>query len=285
MNKVASLLLVGCIVSFSSFAQTSLWKISKNGNTLFLGGTIHLLRASDYPLPAEYDKAYNQSDMLVLETDVAAMQQPGNVQKLMAQGAYHDERTLQSVLQADTYNKLEAEFTKSGITMNVVQKFKPVMACLTLLTIRLQAIGATSEGVDMHFYKKSQSDEKQFAYLESVDTQIDLITKMGDGNEDDYVKKSLKDLRKVEKEFESLLTNWRKGNIEGHEQELSEMKEEFMELYNTMLVVRNKNWMPQIEKFLADDKKELVLVGSLHLHGPDGLITKLKEKGYSVEQY
>jgi uncharacterized protein YbaP (TraB family) len=62
------------------------------------------------------------------------------------------------------------------------------------------------------------------------------------------------------------------------------MNKEFPELYQSLLVQRNNNWMPKIDQYLSDKQVEFIIVGSLHLHGAEGLLKKLKDKGYLLEQ-
>lgn len=62
------------------------------------------------------------------------------------------------------------------------------------------------------------------------------------------------------------------------------MREKFPDTYAEMIVNRNNKWMPEIEAMLADKPTEAVMVGALHLVGPDGLIELLKKKGYKVTQ-
>jgi len=51
-----------------------------------------------------------------------------------------------------------------------------------------------------------------------------------------------------------------------------------------LLVARNDDWLPQIQRMLSDAPVELILVGSLHLAGPDSVLAKLTAKGYTVEK-
>ena len=75
-------------------AQISVWKVSKDGNEMYLAGSVHVLKKSDYPLPTEFDQAFENSDKLVFETDIAKLQDPALAQKMMAKGMLTDNKTL-----------------------------------------------------------------------------------------------------------------------------------------------------------------------------------------------
>lgn len=54
-------------------------------------------------------------------------------------------------------------------------------------------------------------------------------------------------------------------------------------VYESLLVERNRNWVPQIEAMLDEPGSVLIAVGAGHLAGPDSVITMLRDKGYQVE--
>ncbi|MFQ3190047.1 MAG: hypothetical protein ACI936_001177 [Paraglaciecola sp.] len=55
-------------------------------------------------------------------------------------------------------------------------------------------------------------------------------------------------------------------------------------MYQDLLVTRNINWLPKIVNMLSDQPIEFVLVGALHLAGPDSVLAKLKAKGYKIKK-
>ena len=82
-----------------------------------------------------------------------------------------------------------------------------------------------------------------------------------------------------------MLAAWKSGNRSEMEKTITgEMKQDFPKIYKTLLVDRNNNWLPKIEVFFESTEKEFVLVGAGHLVGDDGILKKLEERGYKVEQ-
>jgi uncharacterized protein YbaP (TraB family) len=65
MKKLLLSLLLILITCTQSFAESSVWKIRKGDSAIYLGGTFHILRQADFPLPDEFEKAYAASDMVV----------------------------------------------------------------------------------------------------------------------------------------------------------------------------------------------------------------------------
>ena len=134
--------LLACLVfSLQALADTSLWKVSKPGSHLFVGGTVHVLSAADYPLPDQFEQAYQQSSKLVFETDIAAVAGIEFQQKMMAAMVYTDGRTLRSELKPSTYRELEKYCKTAQFPLESIQSLKPGMAALLLTVYELGRLG------------------------------------------------------------------------------------------------------------------------------------------------
>ena len=77
---------------------------------------------------------------------------------------------------------------------------------------------------------------------------------------------------------------WEAGDTAGLNQLLTESFKEYPAVYAKLIIARNQNWLPQIEKYLAQDENYLVVVGAGHLVGDQSVVRMLQVKGYSVRQ-
>ncbi len=285
MKRLILLVLIFLTASQTAFAETSIWKVQSDKSVLYLGGTVHLLRQSDYPLPVEYDKAYEKAALLVFEADIADLYKPETQQLLVGKGLYRDGTSLETVLSPEAYGALKKYCEGVGIPVLFLNKFKPSMVMLTLLGLELQKMGIGKSGVEEYYFRKANADKKPVKGLENIDEHIELVTSMGEGNESNFILHSIKDLKETERIINALIDGWREGDEKKlYELFIKEMKDEFPNLYKTLLVDRNRKWLPQIEDYLQTPETELVLVGAAHLIGPDGVITGLKNKGYKLEK-
>ena len=107
MRLFTYLLCYTLLLVSSSVWAASVWKVSKDGQHFYLAGTVHLLSKNDYPLPAAYDTAFNQSSELLFETDLNALTSPAGLSKMMHQNTYSDGKTLEQVLSAEVYQQLK----------------------------------------------------------------------------------------------------------------------------------------------------------------------------------
>ncbi|MFL0810207.1 MAG: TraB/GumN family protein [Agarilytica sp.] len=265
-------------------AASPVWKISKNGQHLFIGGTVHLLAQSDHPLPKSFDTAYNQANKIVFETDINAMKSPAFLLKMNGIITFNNGQTLRNTLQAQTYHKLEAYFKARGMDILSFSGLTPTGVMLTISTMELQLLGMNpSLGVEMTYIASAQRDKKPLDHLESIDEHLSFIANMGGDDNDALLLQTLAELNALPATLAQLKKAWRAGNNAMLEQlTLSEMKKH-PHIYESLLVVRNNNWLPKIEAMLNDNPIELILVGALHLVGEDGLLRLLQQKGYIIE--
>ena len=277
--------IVFAFVGNTASADSSVWVATSGDDKVYLGGTVHLLRATDYPLPEEFERAYADSQRLFFETDISSMNDISVQTSMLQQLMYSDARTLTSVLSTEAYEALSNHLNTIGMPIMMMEKFKPGLVVSTLQIMEFQKLGFTPQGVDAYFNNRALSDAKPVGELETVQAQIDYIANMGEGNESDFILLSLSDMQEIATTMEDLIGAWRAGNNNAlAELFVDEMKAESEELYESLLVERNSNWLPIIEQMFSQGENEFVLVGAAHLVGEDGLLSMLEAKGYQVEQ-
>jgi len=279
------LLLSGLLLSGQSLAETSVWKISNNKTSLYLGGTIHMLSKSDFPLPDAFQRAFNNSDILVLETNIDETKTEAFQNKITRNMMYANGKTLKDVIDEQTFLKLQTFLNKRGIAVENVIQLKPSMVSIMLSVVEIKRIGMTEQGVDNYFFSMAKNKGMRIKFLETIDEQLSFLFAMGEGNENELISKTLRDLEQLEVTMRQIKLAWREGN----EKKLAnitikEMLDEYPALYSDLLVKRNNNWLPNIEKMLQSEETEIILVGAMHLLGKKGLLQQLRNKGYNIEQ-
>jgi len=285
MKRIVLEIFLAILLCSTASAQTSVWKIEKGPTVFFLGGTCHLLRPSDFPLPPEFDRAYRASDLLVFETDLRQLNSPETQRKLMSKALYTDGSTLDQHLSPRTYERLKRYCGDNGIPVELLRKFKPSILAVMMEAAELAKLNATSEGVDLHFYRQAKRDGKAVKGLETVDEQIALLADMGREDEDGFVRHALQEVASMGPFYESLVAAWKQGDTERLHELLIADFQKTPELYKSLLTDRNENWLPKIDAYGQTPQKEFFLVGIGHLVGPDGILASLRRKGYKVETF
>lgn len=276
-------ILVLLLSAIAAMAETSLWKVTHAGKTMYIGGTVHLLRASDYPMPRAFDKAFDAADTVVFETDIGALNTPQFKMKMHAHLTCAN--CLKSSLRSNTYRSLQAYADTHRLPMAFFDSMKPLQVVMTLVARELTRIGVDRPGVDLHYYHRAKHHGKRVTWFESLDFQLKILESLGSGDPDKMVRNTLKEVDRYGAIMFGLLESWRKGETKT----LERLGRQYLthgdsKAYKRLIVDRNKEWMPAIRKMLSTKKTELVLVGALHLVGENGLIRQLKRRGYRVEQ-
>lgn len=285
-NYLLAFALLVFIYTHPAYSNAPIWIAKKNGQQLIIGGTIHLLTPADYPLPAAFKKAYEQSEKLVFESDIQKIQDPAFQLTMMSELIYTDGRDISSVLSKETYQMLKTYCASRGIPIATLINFKPGMIAITLTMMELQRLGIMGTGVDAFFSAKAIQDNKQLGQFETAEQQLSFISSMGEGKEDEIITHALRDIAKLPTTWETLRTAWRQGNLKKlKEVALTPLKNDFPNTYETILNQRNNAWLPQIEALFKTKKATFILVGILHLVGEDGLLNQLSAKGYQVERF
>jgi uncharacterized protein YbaP (TraB family) len=265
-------------------AGTFMWRVRGDGGaTVHLLGSIHYMKEDAYPLPQVVEHAFSSSEIVVFETDIDELGRAA-VAMLAAAGLPED-TTLADVLEPELYRNLVERLDGVGLDRSTVDRMAPWMAALTLTSLELQRAGYFgSEGIDAHLAARAAADRKERRALESVEFQISLFTDMKPDEAADFLRYTLTEIETVIPMVDDIVASWKRGDVGQIEQLLVEGFDQHPELYSKIVTDRNRSWLPQIEELLADDVDALVVVGSLHLVGGQGLIALLRGRGYEVEQ-
>lgn len=282
-------LIVGLFVlsSVAAGAETSLYEITKGDQKIYLGGTIHLLRNSDYPLPAEFEQAYESAKILVLETDMKKASSPEFGQQMAQAFMYSGGKNLSQDLQPKLWQELQAFADERKFPLGQMSMFKAMFVSLALSMAEMQSKGfGVGQGVDSYFYQKAILSGKATEELETTDEVLAQLKSLADMDANLVIKTTLRDLHNMDRVLEQAVIYWRAGELEKLDDELAaNMRKETPQVYQQLLIARNQNWLPKIEKMFSTSEVELVLVGSLHLSSKDGLLAQLKKRGYKIQPY
>ena len=268
-----------------SHGETSLWEVTSDNGKLYLGGTIHVLRQSDYPLPAAYQQAFEEAELIGFETDLRQINSVSFQTSLLQKARYPGGESLADHLSEDAMGALQRYCRKAGVSIDALLPFKPAVAMLTILTLELSRLDAATTGVDNYFMQRAQESDKPVLGLETAEEQLDYLIGMGVGEESAFILHSLQDLEQLDSMLQQMIEDWRSGDTRGLNQLfIAPMAQQYPDIYQSLLVQRNQDWLPKIEQLLATEATELVLVGVAHLVGEDGLIEVLQARGYRVQQ-
>lgn len=265
-----------------------LWSVSDADNTVYLLGSFHLLAPTDYPMPAEIDRAFDDAESLVFEIDPREMTAPETMVTARKYMLYEAGKSLSTVLPKSTLDKLGKMAAAGGGSLQAMEQSEPWAISLGLVLGMTQTLGFKAElGLDQHLMKRAAEAGKPAAGLETIDDQMRAMDAVPYAEQAKGLDEFLSDPAEAARQMRDIHRLWRLGDVDRLDALMRvEMAEKSPHTYKLLNGDRNSAWLPLIEKRLSapgvDDT--LVVVGSLHLLGVDGLVEKLRAKGYTVER-
>jgi hypothetical protein len=264
--------------------KSFIWTIERDGRVGWLVGSLHLLTPDFYPLPDAMESAFSRADTLVEEVDTSEASDPALAALVLAKGLYPAGTTLSTQVSEETLARLRSWLMSAGLTVAPFEQMKPWMIALTLQTLALQRLGFDPAlGLDRYFRDASIETGKGFIALETAAEQIDFLDALSPRTQDLMLRESIESSDTDMSEITTIANAWRDGDVETVEQYALGTLADAPEVYRSLLVDRNHRWMPAIESCVRT-RRCFIVVGAAHLVGPDGLVTLLRDQGYTVSQ-
>ena len=265
-----------------------LWEIETPTNSVYLMGSIHYLRPTDYPLAPAVQAAFQDAENIVFEVHPAELLDPSTAMAFL-QGAAPDSQSeaLQIALQPGTesYEMVKDAALEFGLPIEPFHQFEPWFLAMTLSTNQLTQLGFSPEsGVELQLYEQAMATGKSVSGLETVEQQLGFFDNLSVPTQVDFLTQTAQDLDSLGPVLDSLVASWKTGDVEQFEFLAMGEQTEFSELNDVLLTQRNRNWIPQIEALMGRSEDYLVVVGSAHLVTDDGLVRLLEDRGHTVNQ-
>lgn len=284
--RLAALLATAALVAGSASADPAAWRIAgTGGGEVVLLGSMHLLRARDYPLPAAVDGLVDRAETIIMEVDLDDVDLASQQRLILEKALLPQGTELAEVIDAELYEILEQGTADAGVDLNLLTRFEPWFLAISMLEIGMRKIGFEAErGIEQYVLGLSRSDGKEILGLETIEFQIGIFDAMTPELQREFLAQTLTELEDAETTMNSMADAWRAGELEPLRDELLASFDEFPGLYDTLVTERNEKWVGSLEGMLDDGKRYLVVVGALHLVGSDSVIALMKARGHTVER-
>jgi uncharacterized protein YbaP (TraB family) len=268
-----------CVLPRTAVAVSCVWKVTgPNGGTVYLGGSIHALRSSDYPLPAAYNRAFDASSRVVFENDPKAASR--ETKELVRAGTYPRSDTLRNHVDPRTYAYIRRFFALVNVPETEFAKYRP-----WLLNVLLSSPSYEhwELGIERYLQRRAAAKSKPMSGLESPKEHNAFFVDLSD-RESEALLLILFINAAREGPSATMINAWRRGDVETLNRILRESFQDFPSLARRLIDARNQNWVPKIDGYLRSGQTYFVVVGAGHMGGPNGLLALLKARGCKLEQ-
>jgi len=271
-------------------AKSLLYEVRSPTATVYVMGSIHLAKPELYPLDKMINKAYAQSDVLVLELDPSSDQSVREMKKAMeGLGRYPSGHTIQTELSSRTYNRLQRYLDKVKIPLQEVEVLRPWVIVLHLSMVEMTRLGYSPElGLDQHFLGLAKADKKSIIELETAKEQMALLSKEDKTFQDKLLFYTLESMHEIEPMLNEMFHYWKIGDAKAFDKIMSLPLNDdpsLADIYDDIIIKRNYTMAQKIEGFLQTKKTYFVVVGAGHVVGEEGIVSLLKKSGYKLKQH
>ena len=265
-----------------------LWSVRGEHNTVYLFGSIHVLRPGDVGLPPAAAAAYEDAERVIMEIDMddPAVSDPVAITALMQQSALLPPgQSLRSVLGSD-YAAIAERSENAGLDLAVMDRFAPWFVSLLLLQIEITERGFdAAHGIEQQVTELAVADDKPITGLETPAQQFAILGGLSLQDQKRFLLMTLDESEQDDAQLDALLDAWRRGDAAALARTLSDEFEDFPQLYRPLTEDRNRAWAAELEELLDDRDDYLVVVGALHLVGRNSVVDLLRQRGHSVRQH
>ena len=272
------------VVPAAPDAGPAMWVIRDADSTIYLYGSIHLLKPQTAWRQAHVDAAFNSADEVWFElTDLDDQaQMVGLIQSL----GLSPDRPLSSLMMPEDIAKLDVAARSIGATAQALDPMRPWLVAMQLAVVQMVAGGFDPNlGVDKIMMERAKLQGKTLKGFESMAEQFGILAGLSDEGQVQMLRATLQDLDKGPEQLNTLVNAWATGDVDQVDTLMvEEMKFTQPEAYEAMLTRRNANWVRQIKAMLDGSGTSFVVVGAAHLAGDDSVQSMLAAQGVHAQR-
>lgn len=262
--------------------QLFFWKTRSRLASAYLLGSIHVASDEIYPLDSRIERAFQQSDALVLEADLDqdALMEP--MALFVEQALLPPGESVYDALDPALAERLRDRLAELGLEPERMAGFKLWFVTMALSMRALEAAGYSGEhGIDMHFFRRARGKLPVHA-LERSEDQLKLLMTMSDLALEQDLEMVLSGAEA--EQMRTMFEQWQRGDTRGLTAQLDEMRAEYPELYADLFIKRNHVMADGVAALLEHPGTYFVVVGAGHLVGRDSVLELLERRGFPLER-
>ncbi len=260
-------------------ADPALWVVMDQGTTIYLFGTIHVLKPGMTWFDEAVKKAFDSASEVKLEL---VMPDPATIQSLvMATGvAPTGTPPLTDRLPADKRVAYARAVTDLGLPANALDTYKPWLAATQLSIAPLSKLGYDStNGPEEVITAAAKAAGKPVTGLETAAQQLGYFSGLSEPAQIQFLTSTIDELPTLAKTMATMVDDWAEGKPEALVKEMNDSLKDSPEVAKTLLIDRNKRWAGWIRQRMAQPGTVFIAVGAGHLAGNDSVQAQLAKLG------
>ena len=266
-------------------AEPAMWVIRDQDSTIYLLGTVHVLRPEMVWNAEKVTKAVGESTELWLELVDADDQAAGAA--LIQKYGVDPTKPLSKKLKPKQYAKLIQIAKQYGLPVASFEPMKPWVAAVMLTVLQVQKAGYDPKsGVEQILKAQAQKEGDKILGLETLEQQVKFFADLPEAEQVAFLEQTLDYAAEGVELLNRLAKAWSEGDVDTiSDVFIDEMKEKAPNLYDKLLVQRNIRWAEKVEEMLKGSGVQQIAVGAGHLAGPDSVQVQLAKRGIKAERF
>ena len=263
-------------------ADPALWVVKDDDTTIYLFGTVHVLKPGLSWFDEAVKTAFDKSDEMMLEL-VMPEDQAAVAKTMMPLAMDTTGKTIPSRLTADELKAYQAAMVSVGVPANAFDGFEPWFPAMTLSVLPLTKLGYDPEqGAEKLLTKFAKAGGKPIAGLETLEEQLGFFDKLPETQQVAFLNSVVKDMDKLGPMLDKMVVLWANGDPDGLAVAMNESMAATPELAQMLLYDRNARWADQIKTRMDKPGTVFIAVGAGHLAGEKSVQDYLKTHGLTA---
>lgn len=263
-------------------ADPALWVVKDADTTIYLFGTVHVLKPGLGWFDEAVKTAFDKSDEMMLEI-VMPEDQSAIAKTMMPLAMDTTGKTIPSRLTADELKAYQAAMVSVGVPANAFDSFEPWFPAMTLSVLPLTKLGYDPEqGAEKLLTKFAKDSSKPVSGLETLEEQLGFFDKLPETQQVAFLNSVVKDLDKLGPMLDKMVVLWANGDPDGLAVAMNESMAATPELATMLLYDRNQRWADQIKTRMDKPGTVFIAVGAGHLAGEKSVQDYLKARGLTA---
>ncbi len=287
LRGLAGLFVLASTMPYEAMAgapTAAVWSMQGERNTVYLAGSVHALPRAEAAFSPQLEQAYAAADVILMEIDLDDMNPLDAVTFIGSNGTLPGDQTLMTLLGEAKYREVAELATSLGLPEAAITRLEPWASAMVITQLALVKTGYDPQfGTEMQVVERARADGKSIEGLETIVEQLSIFDAQSYDDQAKFLTEAARDVPKMGDDLKRLIDGWRRGDLVALEHELQKERAQAPALFEDLLGQRNRKWLPKIAALLDDDRDYLVLVGTLHFVGSDGVLELLRAAGHKPE--
>ena len=191
-------------------AKPALWKVADADTTIYLFGTIHMLKPGTRWFDGKIRTAFDSSQELVIEMIEPA---PGDAQRIVISHAIDpDGPPLTSKLTPADAEKYRAALHSAGLAAESYEQFQPWFVSTLVALLPMQKLGYDpSIGAEKTLVAEAKKAQKKLGALETMEQQIGFFANLPEAQQIRFLNSAVRELPEADKSADRMVGDWAKG--------------------------------------------------------------------------